>query len=224
MDARTLLRWILHYIVDPSILAPLCAYAWNRIRGGYQRPAWLRPYVAVQVLDLIQGIIFIAIAMSHRNNQWFRHIVQPFVFAGLLWTLARTSEEGPSRRRLYLSLIGIGIAAAVAGVFVNGLFWRNALFMTTQSLIYMGLGAYELNRLFNAREEGALANRPEFWLASAVLIYGSSALIFSATSNHFLRALPPHLVHIPWVMNGIAIVFYELALAKVFLCRKSASS
>lgn len=224
MDTRTVHRWILHYIVDPSILAPVAAYAWSRLRGGYQAPPWLRPYAGLQVLDLVQGVIFIALAMAHRNNQWFRHIVQPVIFTGLVWILARTAGEDPRRRRLFLILIGVGLCAAVAGGFVNGLRWRNALFMTTQSLIYLGLGIHELRRLFNSQDGEPLAARPEFWLTSALTIYGASTLIFSATSNHFLRNLPADLVFTPWVVNGVAIVFYELALAKVFLCRKSESS
>jgi hypothetical protein len=224
MDAITVHRWILHYIIDPSILAPMAAYAWSRFRGGYQRPPWLRPFLRVQILDLIQGVIFIAIAMAHHNNQWFRHIVQPIIFTGLLGTLARTAEEGAPRTRLYLVCVGVGLAAAVTGIFVNGLLWRNSLFMTTQSLIYMGLGTYELRRLFNSEDDRSLPDRPEFWLAAALLVYGSSTLIFSATSNYLLRTLSAQMVRVPWIVNGIVIVCYELALAKVFLCRKSTSS
>lgn len=224
MDVRTLHRWILHYIIDPSILAPVAAYAWSRYRGGYQRPPWLRPFFRLQVLDLIQGVIFISMAMAHRNNQWFRHIIQPVIFTGLLWVLARTAEEGPRRRALFLACTAAGLLAAVAGVFVNGLFWRNALFMTTQSLIFAGLGVYELRRLFNSPEGGSLKHRPEFWLAAALLVYGASALIFSATSNVLLRSLPHNLVLAPWLLNGMVVLFYELALAKVFLCRTPPSS
>ena len=224
MGVRTVTRGILHYVVDPAMLLPLAAYAWSRARGGYRRPAWLRLFIGVQVADLVQGLIFISIAKAHMNNQWFRHGVQPFIFAGLLWTLYRTSEGGERRRRLFLACLGAGGVAAVAGVFVNGLWWRNALFMTTQSLIYMGLGIHELQRLFQSQEDESPADQPEFWLSSALLIYGASALIFSATSNHFLRTLPGELVFIPWLVNGVIIVFYELALAKVFLCRTSTSS
>lgn len=224
MSIRTLTRGILHYVVDPAMLLPLAAYAWARFRGGYRRPAWLPLFLRVQIADLVQGVIFVALAKAHMNNQWFRHGVQPFIFIGLLWTLCRTAEEGSRRKRLFLACIGVGMAAAVAGVFVNGLWWRNALFMTTQSLIYMGLGIHELQRLFQAPTDEPLTSQPEFWLSSALLIYGSSTLIFSATSNHFLRTLPGELVFIPWLVNGVIIVFYELALAKVFLCRTSTSS
>lgn len=221
---RPLYRWIFLYLFDPFILAPMLAFAWARVRGGFHRLSWMRSYLAVQVFDLLQGAIFIALAMSHRNNQWFRHFSQPLVFAGLLWVLARTSTPTPRRRALYLACLGIGLLAAVAGVFLNGLFLRNALFTTTQSLIFTGLGTYELRRLILQDDDEALSSKPEFWLDGAILIYGSATLIFNASSNFFLRTLPPHLLPLPWLVNGLVIVFYQISLAKVFLCRKPISS
>lgn len=224
MVPKSVYHWILVWVIDPSILAPLAAYAWSRFRGGYQRPQWLRPFLWVQILDLAQGIVFIAMALSHRNNQWFRHLVQPFIFTGLLWVLAKAAEDSPQHRRIYLSCLGLGILAALAGVFVNGIRWRNALFTTTQSFVFMGLGIYELQRLFIHENDEILTDKPEFWLNTAILIYGSVTLIFSASSNYFLRNLPPHLLPMPWIFHGLILVFYQLFLAKVFLCRRLTSS
>ena len=224
MVPKSVYHWILVWVIDPSILAPLTAYAWSRFRGGFQRPQWLRPFLWVQILDLAQGIVFIAMALSHRNNQWFRHLIQPFIFTGLLWVLAKAAEDSPQRRRIYISCLGLGVLAALAGVFVNGIRWRNALFTTTQSFVFMGLGIYELQRLFTQENDEILTDKPEFWLNTAILIYGSVTLIFSASSNYFLRNLPPHLLPLPWIIHGLILVFYQLFLAKVFLCRRPTSS
>jgi hypothetical protein len=224
MVPKSVYHWILVWVIDPSILAPLSAYAWSRCRGGYQRPPWLRLFLWVQILDLAQGCVFLALALSHRNNQWFRHLAQPFVFTGLLWVLTKASEDSPLRRRIYTACLMVGLLAALAGAFVNGIAWRNALFMSTQSLIFLGLGAYELQRLFTEENDEILTDRPEFWFTTAILIYGSATLIFSASSNHFLRTLPPHLLPLPWIVHGLILVFYQLSLAKVFLCRRPTSS
>ncbi len=224
MASKSVYHWILLYVLDPSILAPLLAYAWSRFRDSYKQPSWIRAYLYVQVFDLVQGVIFIALALSHRNNQWFRHLTQPLVFTGLLWVLAKTSEPTPRRKHLITACLGIGLLAAVTGIFVDGLFWRNTLFTVTQSLLYIGLGTYELRRLLLQEDDQILTDKPEFWLYSAILIYGSSTLIFNASSNYFLRNLPPHLVPLPWIVNGVVIVLYQLSLAKVFLCRKPSSS
>ena len=224
MVVNPLYRWILFYVIQPFFLAPMLAFAWSRFRRGFLRPHWMGRFIAVQAVDLVQGSIFFALALSHRNNQWFRHLSQPAVFAGMLWVLARTSHPSPRRQGLYWACAGTGLLAAVAGVFVNGLFLRNALFTTTQCLIYIGLGVYELRGLALREDDENLAAKPEFWLYSAILIYGSTTLIFNASSNHFLRVLPPHLLPLPWLVHGLVIVFYEIALAKVFLCRKPASS
>jgi hypothetical protein len=217
-------RWIFLFLFDPFILAPVLAFAWSRIRGGFSRPHWMGRFLAVQIVDLVQGAIFIALALSHRNNQWFRHLSQPVVFAGMLWVLVKTSHPSPRRLGLYWACAATGLLAAVAGVYVNGLFLRNALFTTTQCLIYIGLGVYELRKLALRDDDENPAAKPEFWLNSAILIYGSTTLIFNASSNHFLRILPPHLLPLPWLVHGLVIVFYEIALAKVFLCRKPVSS
>lgn len=224
MVPKPIYTWILTYIIDPSILAPIGAYGWSRLHGGYQRPGWLPAYLWIQILDLVQGVIFLALALSHRNNQWFRHLSQPFVFIGLLWVLFRTSEDTPRRRRLYLACLGIGLLAALIGVPINGLRWRNALFTTIQSLVFLGLGTHELQRLLAEEDAEVLSARPDFWLYTAMLIYGSATMIFSASSNYFLRTLPPHLLPLPWIVNGLILVFYQLFLAKVFLCRKPSSS
>ncbi|HEY3269835.1 MAG TPA: hypothetical protein VGJ89_01365 [Geothrix sp.] len=221
---KPIYRWIFLFLFDPFILAPVLAFAWSRIRGGFSRPHWMGRFLTVQIIDLVQGAIFIALALSHRNNQWFRHLSQPVVFAGMLWVLVKTSPPSPRRLGLYWACAATGLLAAAAGVYVNGLFLRNALFTTTQCLIYIGLGVYELRRLALRDDDENLAAMPEFWLNSAILIYGSTTLIFNASSNHFLRVLPPHLLPLPWLVHGLVIVFYEIALAKVFLCRKPASS
>lgn len=222
--SRPLHRWILLYVIDPSLLAPLLGYAWSRFRGGYQWPPWFTAFAWVLGFDLIQGATAIGLALSHHNNQWLRHGTQPVVFAGLLWVLAQLPGSSAGFRRLVAICGGVGLLAAVVGVFVNGLFWRNALFTVTQSLIYSGLGALGIKRLLEHEETELLTQRPEFWLNAAILVYGSSTLVFNATSNHFLRTLPPHLLHLPWTVNGLVIVLYQLSLAKVFLCRKPTSS
>lgn len=224
MVPKSVYFWILVCVIDPSILAPLLAYAWSRYRGGYRRPAWLGSFLAVQAFDLAQGAFFIALALSHRNNQWFRHLSQPVVFTGMLWVMARLSEPTARRRQALLAAWGLGLAAAVGGIFANGLFVRNALFTVTQSLVYLGIGTWELRRLLLEDDDEPLTDKPEFWLCTALLLYGSATLIFNATSNYFLRALPPHLLPLPWIVNGLVVVIYELFLAKVFLCRKPTSS
>jgi len=224
MVSKSIYFWILVCVIDPAILAPILAYAWSRHRGTYRQPPWLGSYLAVEVLDLAQGVLFIGLALSHQNNQWFRHLIQPVVFTGILWVVARISGPTGWRRLALTACWGLGLAAAVAGVFANGLFLRNALFTVTQSLVYLGIGTHELRRLLLQDDDEPLPDKPEFWLYTALLLYGSATLIFNASSNYFLKALPRHLLPLPWIVNGLVVVIYELFLAKVFLCRKSTSS
>ncbi len=217
-------QFVIHYLLGSLMVAPVAAYLWSRIKGRYQRPEWLPLFAGVQVFELAGGIFFTTLAVMQRNNQWFGHIGRPIVFIGLLLVLFQLGLDRLSRRILYAISLGVGLLAAGAGAFLNGLEWRNSLFTTTQSLVFMSLGTIEFRRMLTVEDDTSLTDRPEFWLLAALLIYASGTLIFNASSNYFLRTLPPHLVLIPWVAAAMVHAAYHLLLAKVFLCPKPSSS
>lgn len=224
MASKSIYHWIMVCLIDPSILVPMAGYAWSRLRPRYQSPPWIRPFLWTQIFDLAQGSVFIALALSHRNNQWLRHVAQPLVFLGFLWTLFQLAPPSRGRRILYGAGLAAGLAAAFAGLALDGMTWRNSVFTSTMSLIYLGLVTWELSSLAQSDNEGRLTDFPAFWLLAALLIYSSGTLIFNASSNYFLRTLPPHLLPIPWILSGLIHVIYEAMLAKVFLCPTPSSS
>lgn len=217
-------RFVVFYILNPWMAAPVTAFLWSRMRWRYKRPAWLPLFVGVQVFDLAQGALFTALASMHHNNQWLRHIAQPIVYVGLLLVLFRMGADRSGRRILYSLSLGIGLAAAVAGALLNGFAWRNVLFTTTMSIVYIGLTTLELRHMVEAEGDTPLTALPEFWLSTALLIYGSGTLVFNASSNYFLRTLSPGLLPIPWVVAATIHAIHHLLLAKVFLCPKPSSS
>lgn len=224
MASKSIYHWIMLCLIDPAILAPMLGYAWSRFRTGYQEPPWIRPFLWTQAFDLAQGSVFIALALLHQNNQWLRHVAQPLVFLGFLWTLFRLGPGSRSRRALYGTCLAAGLVAAIVGFELDGMKWRNSVFTSTMSLVYLGLVTWELKALTQSEEENHLADLPAFWLLAALLVYSSGTLIFNASSNYFLRTLPPHLLPIPWVVAGFIHVVHEVMLAKVFLCPKPTSS
>jgi hypothetical protein len=218
------LLFLIYFVLIPWILAPVAAYLWSRSRRTYQSPDWLRLFTGVQILDLAQGVVFTVLSSIHLNNQWFRHFVQPIIYTGLLLTLFRMAPGPRSRRIIYAFCLGVGWAAAIGGIALNGLKWRNALFSSISSLVFLGLGAWELRRMVLADDDTPLTSLPGFWFTAALLVYGSGTLIFNASSNYFLRTLSPDLVLIPWVMINMVLLIYHVLLAKVFLCKNPASS
>lgn len=219
-----ILRFLIYYLFNPWIVAPVAAYLWSRGRGNDQRPAWLPLFTGVQIFNLAQGILFTIMASLQINNQWFRHFVQPIVYTGLVLTLFRMAPDQRDRRIIYAFCLGIGLAAAMGGMAMNGLKWRNALFTSTSSLVFLGLGTWELRRMVLADDDTPLTNLPGFWFTAALLIYGSGTLLFNASSNYFLRTLSPDLVLIPWVMITMIHAIHHVLLAKVFLCKNPSSS
>ncbi|WP_257308495.1 hypothetical protein [Geothrix fuzhouensis] len=221
---RTLIR-IIHFALNPWMLAPIAACLWGRWRGGYLYPDWMRLYTKVQVFDLAQGLVFTGMAMNHRNNQWLRHLTQPVVFAGMLGTLYLMAPPRTRNRKIvYGAYLFIGLVAAVFGAFLDGTTWRNSVFTSVMCLVYLIAVPQELKLLSESAEEVWLAAQPSFWVLSALLVYSSGTLIFNASSNYFLRSLPPRLVLIPWVVVGFIHAIHEAMLAKAFLCPKPASS
>lgn len=202
----------------------MAAYALSRWRGGYQQPAWMRLFIKVQAFDLAQGAIFTGLSIYHVNNQWLRHLTQPIVFMGFLGTMFQMVPASRNRRRLYGTCLGIGLAAALAGAALDGMQWRNSVFTSTMSFLYLGLVTRELRALAGSDEAPGLTSLPAFWVLSALLVYSSGTLIFNASSNYFLRALPPQLVLIPWVVVSFIHAVHEILLAKAFLCPKHISS
>jgi hypothetical protein len=224
VESKVVYRWIFGYLISPSILAPMLAFAWSRFKGGYQNPSWIQVFFWVQLFDLAQGSVFIGLAIFHQNNQWLRHLAQPIVFLGFLWTMFRMAPDSRARRILYGICLTIGLMAAMTGLWLNGVRWRNAVFTTTMSLIYLGLVTRELKILSESNEDATPTSLPAFWVLASLLVYSSGTLIFNASSNYFLRTLSPLLLPIPWVVVGFIHVIHEVMLAKVFLCPKPTSS
>lgn len=223
LSPRALLR-IIYFVLNPWMVAPVAAFLWSRWRGGYQRPEWLGLYSKVQIFDLAQGVVFTGLALERINNQWLRHLTQPIVFAGMLGTLFFMTPDSKRRRLLYGICLAVGITAALAGASLDGMKWRNSVFTSTMSLVYLGLVTQELKALSESTEDVHLTSLPSFWVLAALLVYSSGTLIFNASSNYFLRTLPPHLIIIPWLVVTLVHAIHEAMLAKAFLCPTPTSS
>ncbi len=206
------------------MLAPMGAYLLARIRGGFQEPSWLPIYATLQMVILAQGLVYESMAHMGIHNLWFRHFILPLVFIGMMVVVHRIRRGSRDRKRFYVGMTGVGVVAAVAGYFVDGPAWRNALFSTTEGFIFLAVSAAEMRHLLLSDDDKHIGASPEFWLLAALLVYASGTLIFNASSNYFLRTLPSDLILIPWVVVGMIHAAYYLLLAKVFLCPKPSSS
>lgn len=221
---RSLCRGIIWYVLGPVMLAPMAAYCLARVRGGFTKPPWTKGYVALMIVDLAQGLVYTAMAYLGIHNLWFRHLIIPLVFIGMLGVVHRIRQGSRARSWFYAGLAGMGLAAAVAGYFVNGPGWRNALFSTTEGLIFLTVSVVEMRHLLLSEDDRPIGASPEFWLLAALLVYASGTMLFNASSNYFLRKLPAHLILIPWVVVNVVYAAYHLLLAKVFLCPKPSLS
>nr|WP_320130999.1 hypothetical protein [uncultured Holophaga sp.] len=120
--------------------------------------------------------------------------------------------------------MALGVALAILGERLTGILLRNDVFSTYASLAYIVSSALFLMDLIRDEGDDPVASKPEFWLFSAFLTYGSGTLLFNGCSNYFLRRLPEHLILLPWLANAIILAFCNILQTKVFLCPKPRSS
>lgn len=220
IPAPKIYRFLVFNVLNPWMLAPMVAYLWSLYQNRFQRPLWMPTFIVVQAFNLAQGLAFTAMAYLGMNNQGFRHLVQPVVCAGFLFTLFRMGRDGRHRRLLYGACLAVTLAAAMAGAALDGMHWRNAVFTSVMSLVYLGLTLWEMKGLLASNGHAALTSQPAFWVLAALMVYGSGTLLFNVSSNYFLRTLPPHLLPIPWVVVGTIHAIHEALFAKAFLCPK----
>jgi hypothetical protein len=215
---------VLMSISDIIMLAPIGAYLWSRNRIYYQKPIWINNFKNLQLIELFFGVIFVSLAYSGIHNQWFRHMAQPVDFVLMILLLRTIRSEFSRNSWLYIILIVIGLMSAGLGLFIDKIHYRNAIFSSTQSVIYLLICGIELPNILLKEETIELRHLPEFWLFAALLLYSSGTIIFNASSNYFLRTLPSALLPIPWLAAASVHSIYHILLAKVFLCPKPSSS
>jgi hypothetical protein len=217
-------RFLVVYILNPTLLIPLGAYIWSRYRGTYAEPKNLPGAVPREFLEVFFGLLGTVMAFAGIRNVGLLHFTRPLTFVATTCVLLRMPAVPRRRRRLYLGAMGLGLAAAGVGYFLDTPAYRNAVFTTVQSLIFLTISAVELKSILSLEDDLPVADRPEFWFLSALLVFASGSLLFNATSNYFLRTLSRDLLPVPWVAVNVVYLVYYLLMARVFLCPRPTSS
>lgn len=217
-------RSIIVYILNPTFVFPIGAYFWSRYKGTYLEPTGLPGAVPREYVETFFAILGTAIAFSGARNIPLLHFTRPITFLVTLAVLLRMPTVSPQRQKWYMVAMGLGFASAVFGYFLDTPSYRNAIFSTTQSLIFLTASALELREILILDEASPVTEKPEFWFLSALLVLATGTLLFNATSNFFLRSLSHDRLLIPWVAVNVVYMIYYILMAKVFLCPRLTSS
>lgn len=217
-------RFLVVYILNPTILIPIGVYLWSRNRPSLQKPDWLPNFIRLEFLEFAFGVVGTSLAFAGIRNLGFLHFSRPIAYVATLYVLMGIPTGLPRKKLWYLAAMVVGLLAAFLGLFQDTLTHRNTLFTTVQSLVFLLLSSLEFQELLTGEDSSHLQDRPEFWFLSALMVFASGSLLFNATSNYFLRTLPRDLLPIPWVAVSVVYAAYHILLAKVFLCRNHASS
>lgn len=217
-------RFLVVYVLNPAFLIPIGALAWSRYRKSYADTDRLPGVAFREVLEASFGLVGTALSFAGIRNLGMLHITRPITFIATLLVLMRMPTVTPGRRSWYWAAMATGLLAAAVGYVLDTPLYRNAIFTTVQSLIFLLLSTLELQVILSAEDDTPITDRPEFWFLSALLVFASGSLLFNATSNYFLRTLSHDLLPIPWVAVNTVYVIYYLLMAKVFLCPKHISS
>ncbi|WLT33119.1 hypothetical protein [Geothrix sp. PMB-07] len=217
-------RFLVVYVLNPTLLVPVAAYLWSRYRGTYAKPIGLPGAVPREFLEASFGVLGTGLAFAGIPNVGLLHLTRPLTFVATLLVVLQIPAMSRLRRNWYLVAMGLGLLAAAMGYALDTPAYRNSVFTTVQSLIYLIVSSIELRWILMIEDDVPVAARPEFWFFSALLVFASGSLLFNATSNYFLRTLTHDLLPIPWVAVNVVYVMYYFLMAKVFLCPKPTSS
>ncbi len=221
MDPLHLIKRIITGL-SVCFLLPVVVYALRRNRTDF----WAFPahsqLVALQGAEVLSSALTIGLAWSGRNTHGIANIVEPFFFAWTLWLFQRWTVS-PGARRIYGTLMGLGLLLGVTGMFVNRtIFTFNELFLTAQCVILASASGFELYKLASSTPR-MLSETPWFWIYAGLLISSLGSLTLAASSTYFLRTLPRALLGIPWLVHMLTICAQKAFIARSFLCQKPAS-
>lgn len=211
-------KFIVFNILEPAMFLPCIGWLISRMRKNFQQPTWLGLFIVTILADVVQGLIFVAVGRLHHNNQWIRHFSQPVLFLGYMWTMYLAAGKSAWRLVATVSMMVLGIAMAILGMRLTGLFLRNSIFNSYASLAFIISSVLCLRDLIKNEEDVPIADMPEFWLFSSFLTLGAGALLFNICSNYFLSTLPESLIALPWLASSIINTFCSVLHLKVFLC------
>jgi hypothetical protein len=223
MDAsRVLLRtvWVVQLI---SPLIPVVAAFVGSRSTLYIRRPWMHRLTITLLYILLVNWILLATAMNHIHNNWIYNasLVPEFVLS--LWTL---SGVGP--RPIPNLVLGPALAGALGIVILQ--FWKLGPWpMWSMALLYsitvlFALCIWRLVCIIPLVVEDPDSWQPAFWLLGSWMLMNGVDLVFWPLFDYFLARLSRPLVLVPFLVKFILAMFFNLALARTFLCRKSHSS
>jgi hypothetical protein len=204
-------------------LVPLASAWMNQRSIRYQREPWMPALVVTIAFNVLIRAVLLGTAMAGIRNHWVSNLA--FLPNYLLMTWVISGFRVNSRTRPALLIAALPVAALAfweaSQVGLNSV-WNNSA--TLAAVIFLAATLVEIHQLFLLDTTGTLGSIPGFWVATAWALDNGISLIFHSLFDFFLQTLSKPWILVPWLVVFLLGAFFNLFLARAFLCLKPQSS
>jgi hypothetical protein len=223
MDATKALLWSGWGVQVVTPLSPVLAAFFGSRSTSYIRLPWMKRLTITTTFILLVNWTLLAMAMRHIHNHWLFNLTVIPEFMLSLWLLSGIGPKPISSLVFSVALAGIIATAILEG-------WQlGPWVMWSGSILYLlavlfALCIWKLVQIIPLVVGDSDTWQPAFWLLGSWMLMNGVDLIFWPLHDYFLARLSKPYVLVPFLVKFILALFFNFALARTFLCRKSHSS
>ncbi|HJW73306.1 MAG TPA: hypothetical protein VJ486_10795 [Geothrix sp.] len=206
-----------------SPLIPVVAAGVGYRSTLYIRRPWMNRLSITLLYILLVNWLLLATAMNHIQNNWMYNASVIPEFALSLWTLSGIGPRPIPTFVLGPAPVGI-LGIAILQWLKMGPWEMWPMVILYSITVLFALCIWRLARIIPLIVEDPDTWQPAFWLLGSWMLMNGVDLAFWPLFDYFLARLSRPLVLVPFLMKFILGMFFNLALARTFLCRKSHSS
>jgi hypothetical protein len=209
--------------LEITYLVPLAAAWWNQRSTRFQQRTWMPSLVAVLAFNLLVRAALMGTALVGMRNHWISNLALLPSFLLMAWIILRLG----AKRTVAPFLLAASLCIAAMAVWeacqtgVNQI-WNRAA--TLVSLTLLAASLWGIGQLFLADARTRLGSLPEFWVLAAWALDNGTSVVFHSLFDLFLGHLTKPWVLVPWLVVFMLGGFFNVMLAKTFLCPKPRSS
>lgn len=192
-----------------SVFIPLIVFIVRANRGmdTFQRLVGL--YVLVGALiEVTMSLLFTSDIRF--NNMPILHAYTVFEFGLFCWIIGK--QINLSARIRSLLIAGFVVIEVALDIWVQPITEINSIIRSIESIILITLVILYFRQIMQRMEVPHLEKAPEFWVATAILLYFSGSLVIFAFSN-YMHLKDPNLNLNIWTIHAVPNIILNLLLA-----------
>lgn len=209
--------------LELAYLVPLASAWMNQRSLRYQREPWMPALVVTIAFNVLIRAVLLGTAMAGIRNHWVSNLAFLPNFLLMTWVISGFRVKSRIRPALLIATLPVAALAfwEASQVGLDSV-WNHSA--TLAAVIILTATLAEIHQLFLLDTTDTLGSIPGFWVATAWALDNGISVIFHSLFDFFLRTLTKPWVLVPWFVVFLLGAFFNLFLARAFLCLKPQSS